>query len=323
MTEVKKERKILNPTPEELSAKLDLRSANSIPKSKDSTTIPLESLLESNINEISKPELSDMSMGKIKPQESVFAPKSLPFKLICGKHNYPNMENIGDDGLIYVRKMSSKEENLFYEDAQHMTIERFNSIITQVLSICVRSNINTNKLYSIEKLPLFIFILSLTYENIRQFKLICDFCSKEYLINKDIKSIKTKYLPEELIIPMPITLEGYGYPINLLLHYPTIDEEDSFTNEELDVTTRIRFLVDKIEGVLPTGEQIEEKHYDDIMAYLDKEDIKKIKVVFDEIRSYGFDFEETLICDNKKCSGYKLEQKQSLNVEDFFKIIYE
>lgn len=318
-------RKIKNPSPEELNKITNINSANSVPASKD---------VETPIKPVEKPII----VGSTKPDESIFSPPVYLHQLVAGKHNYKHLENVTDSGHIYIRRMTAIEESMFYDAIKNMTFDNINNVITEVLNNCIRSNVEIGQLYTVEKLALFIHVIALTYGNIQKFKFICagDWATKnldkegnpqleEYEVAIDLYELITEYFPEDLTVPFSMELTSYDMPLTLWVHYPTIDEEAFFLEESQNVITKVRSLVDKIEGTLPNGSHVVEEMYDQIMINLNTDDTDGLSKKIGTIKDYGIkltDIPVKSMCKNKKCSEHLKTQKVDITFQQILSLIY-
>ena len=143
------EQTLRNPSQQEIEA---LLNKNNIPKAqiiKDS--------------EISKPieyksGVENTSSIPMKPQDD-FEPDPLPFKLPSGK-KVIHSKYLTENNEIFVRKLSLKEEGFFAEISSG---KDFYSGMNRILRECIKTDIHENTLSAIDKIPLIIFILAISF----------------------------------------------------------------------------------------------------------------------------------------------------------------
>lgn len=265
------------------------------------------------------------SEESIKPAESMFAPKIYPHKLVCGKHNYPNIKHINDDGTIYIRRFTMLEENLFKKLAQSYTLKKFFEVINKSIEGCVRSNIDIYKLSMIEQLNLFVRIYSLTFDGHIEQETKCENCEFTDKVDINIdKDVKTNYMTSKDFIIRDIKLTSYEEPFIIRIKYPTLEEQTIYIDEEVEWANKIKLMVDRIDNGLENGYQVKKDDYLDIITNINQVDKAKLKEFIKEITdNFGISFivENKFVCENKKCNLYNKSQNVELDLETFFKNI--
>lgn len=314
MAEDKKVNVVRNPSPTELKELMKKGTVeadydeNIEQKEEKETEIKVISPISTNIDSI------------IKPDESVFSPEKHLYKLVCGLHNYPHFKGyLTDNGEIYVRRMSATDTSYFIDIMkEEVSFKNFNKAITKIINNCVRTNIDTGKLYLIEKMALFIFIVSLTYGDKISFKATCPECGTVYNLELLLSDIPIIMMDNNVDIIKNVKLETYKNPIDLYLHFPYICEEDIYLSA--DAEQSLLLLVNDIVGKRPDGQDINEEDYLDIMKYLNDDDTKKIKDAMDSISEYGIQLDDidVKLCKTKGCSLKNKNQKVSLPIETIF-----
>ena len=322
MTQEKKTKVIRNPSPDDLE-KVKINS--SIPGEPDETKLSDKKATVStdvNLKEYEEKEDDTNSDNPLKPKISKFEPKSVPHKLVMNRENYEEIKHIDEKNQIWIRRMTAVEEDFFYSIMDKLNINNFFEAINKTLTNCVRSNINIYKLNIVEKLALFIHIHALTYGQKQTFKFDCIGCDKEYEVEIDLlKDVKINYMPKSFKFPIKIKLETYDNPIDLYLKYPAIEIENLYLDEsKKDWLSKLRILIDKIEGLTPDGEPVTEDDYDEIIINLDKKDIKTLTKKMEEISSFGVDLKdiEIKLCKDKGCELWNKKQFVTLPFEQLF-----
>jgi len=272
------------------------------------------------INEINIDEM-------LKPNESIFAPKSELHKLICGKHNYPHIKNITENGEIYIRRFTIVEENIFKELQNSFSFQKFLEILNKTLITTVRSNIDIYNLSMIEQLDLFIHIYYLTYGQKHNIELSCNDCGYAEQVNVDLlKDLKRNYMTKKDVMPVEIILKTYDSPLKLFLNYPTLEEQAVYLDDTVAWDIKIKLMIHKIEGVLANGHEIQPDDYLDIIKNLNMEDKDSIKNEVTRLSNFGLklsEIENLFMCKNKSCKSYNKNQKVTVPLEELFKKIFE
>lgn len=316
MEEEKKEKIYRNPGPQEIEEKISKGTIKA-----ESANVVEDNEEEENKNPIEETVEPD---GKLKKDESIFSPKKVKHKLVAGnKYHQKNIE----DGYVFIRRMTAVEEGMFYDILEDITLNTFFVTITQVLDNCIRSNIEISKLCMLEKLPLFIHVLALTYGNTHTFKIECPECKVIQDQTVDIlKDLKIKYFTKNMKFPVSIDLKTYNTKMTLYLMYPTIGDEIMYLDleEKTDWIVKIRQLVNKIEGKLSDGNAVEKEHYDSIMNNLNpKKDTKRIKNELTKMSKYGIDLRNiSFTCNNKKCKMWEKKQTVAIPIDQIFMNIF-
>lgn len=305
--------KVRNPSPDELNK---LKNSFDINSEKQ---IPSKTILNDKVVDI-----EDLKIEPIK-EESFFSPEKVYHKLILPKEYYKNIKHINDNSEILVRRMTAVEEGFFYdmfkkENTGDLLV--FFEVINKVLEQCVRSNIDYYELNIIEKVPLFMFVLALTYGSIHEFIFKCNECNKEYKVNLDIiEDLETFYPDENDNIPYKIKLTSYlPYEIFLYISTPRMKFEKEYLKEDSSWFEKLSLINHGIEGVIKEKE-ITEEDYDEILKNLNTEDTKNIKEINNKFtKEFGINLSDINIklCSNNECSLYNKVQQLSLPIDYIF-----
>lgn len=281
-------------------------------------------VIQKNIKAVEKENPFD-SADSIKPAESMFSPKIFPVKLIGGKHNYPFLKHITDNGEIFIRRFTMIEENEFKKLAESYTLKRFFEVISKVIETSVRSNIDVYKLSMVEQLYLFINIYSLTFDDSIEQETKCKDCDytekMEFKISKDIP---VKYMSEKDFLLKEILLTSYDEPFKMWIKFPNLEEQLIYLDETVDWANKIKLLIDKIENNLENGYQVKKEDYLDIITNLNTTDKKIIRdFIEDTAQNYGalLEIKDKFICKNKSCKSFNKKQNVDLSLETFFEKI--
>lgn len=297
------EKVVRNPNPDEIK-KLSQKDST-VAKSKNKQTTKTNVV---NIN----PETP------LKPTQSVFEPEPVVFKL-------PSNNLVIPDGHIHVRRLTTVEEGYFQETvATMMKQNQLNEIffldsINKALDSCIRSNISIYDLLLIDKAPLFMFVLGLTYGEIQEFDLICEECKKEFKHKVDLTKLNVKYVPDNFEYPKPYVMQKFAIPdVKLYLIYPTIGDESVWTGPGNPIA-QFMTMVENVDGILPSGEPITEEYYEDLIKNLHADDKDEMKKFIADLSEYGNDIKvKTKVCKNANCPMHNKMQEVTIPIENIF-----
>jgi hypothetical protein len=263
----------------------------------------------------------------LKPKSSIFEPDPVPVKLPSGSLAV-DKKFLTNNNEIFVRRMTSLEENIVLKLAGVSEVGVINQSIDSIIKSCVKTNIDADDLLLIDKFAVFFKIISITYGKI-QTTLQCPSCDKVYENYKiDVyNDFSVKYVPDEYQYPRQIKLESYN-DCELIWHvvYPTLgDTKQMFVDQNIDDNAQM-YVTEKIEGWYtdPSGNKVEVKpsDYKALITNLEKQDKKKYKEFMDEFSAFGFQMTTFIpFCTDKKCSLRNVEQEVSVPVEDIFSLI--
>jgi len=313
------EKKIIrNPTPEEIK-KLSQKEAVKAKSTKKNTS-DLEIVDEVNKNVKIIPT-------QVLKESSVFEPAATKFKLPSGNIIVPG-------GIIYVRRMTTVEESIFQQTISNMRQTKdlsskvFLESVNKVLDSCIKSKVSVYDLSLIDKIPLFVFIFSLTYGNNQEFDLMCvgdddnNGCGKTFEHKIDLNKINIKYIPKKYTYPKIIELKkSFEFPITLELIYPSIGDENIWTLDVdgNDAVTKFLTMIKSANGTLPDGTEISEEHYEDIAKNLHPDDKEDIKKFINEFSEFGSNIKvKRKVCKDRKCSFFGKIQETVLPMESIF-----
>jgi hypothetical protein len=287
------ENAVRNPTQDEIN---QLKKDNSVPsKTKKPTNTP-----------------------KIEPT-SVFEPKAVKFKLPSNKIVIP-------DGEIFIRRMTTVEESYFQnviatmikEDKMNTTA--FLSAMNNAIGNCIKSGIDVNDLSLIDKIPVFINMLGLTYGFEHDFDLRCASCGGYFKHKVDLKKIEVKYIPDDYEYPKVIkTTDSFPFEVELTFRYPLVGDEGVFVGENISSFTQYLSMLISASGKLPDGSAITEEHYEDIIRNLSHDDKTQIKIFLNEFSEFGsYTTIKKKVCKEKTCTLYDKIQPVSIPIEAIF-----
>lgn len=281
--------------------------------------------IKEDIEEFDEVLKEEYKTALIKPDESIFSPKTFKHKLIAGRHNYPELSNfLTDNGEIFIRRFTSIEENLFKSLIENFTMRKFFEILNKTFETCVRSNINIYKLSMLEQINLFVHIYKLTYGNIEA-DIKCNACEYTQKVEIDLDNdFDIKYMSEEDFLINKIELTSYDDKLFAYIKFPDLEEQLVYLDDTVAWENKIKLLIDKITTV--DGVLIEQDKYYDIIVNLTYEDKEKVKEIFDKVSSWSIDLAKVKTkfkCKNKSCDFYNKKESVELPMEAFFTKIFQ
>ena len=157
---------------------------------------------------------------ELRPKSSRFEPDPVKFELPSGNTFVPQ-------GYLWVRRVNTEEE------AKLLDLQTkqgsFNEVVNSVLSSTVKSNYPVSELPLLDKLPLFIFLLSVSFEssvNVSDVVTNCGKCSVEYSFNVNLVSDAFyDRVPNSEEYPFVLQLSSFDEPHTLCFSYPLVKNE--------------------------------------------------------------------------------------------------
>ena len=274
-------------------------------------------------NQVSTPVI--ISTG-LKPS-TTFEPKPIEFLLPSNKLIIPS-------GKIMVRRMTTVEEGMFQETLSKLSrsdekishrtyIYTFLDTINRAMNNCIKTDIDIYGLSLIDKTPLFLFVMSITYGDMHDVELQCSACKKDFTHTLDISTLKNKIVPENFQYPRIVELMSFPFKATAYLTYPTIGDEMLWV-DNADPIAMYLSILSRIEGTTDNNEQIGEKHYEELVKNLHDDDKKKIKAFIAEFSEYGSDVViEKNVCKDKMCGNYEKLQNVILPIRELFLSIFK
>jgi hypothetical protein len=233
---------------------------------------------------------------ELKPKKSRFEPDPQKFYL-------PSGIKFVETGYLWVRRMNTEEESKFANyNSDLSSVNSFNVIINSVLNGTVKSNYPINELPLFDKLPLFLFIIGISFGdkiNINKIKKDCEDCTEEYefIINYNSDGVYT-IMPETKNHPFVITLESFEHPYTVCFHYPKIKNETSIANKDISLVLSdlIIYLRDN------NGIDIPKEEWAELIRWINLEDKLKISENINTLNSFGTTIKfPTTNCTNPGC----------------------
>lgn len=242
--------------------------------------------------------------------DSFFEPEAELFLLPTKRKVYAG-EGITDEGKIYVRRFTTKEENLVQsalikeKNSSGMTLNTFLHIINEALDNCIKSDVSIYDLAIIDKIPMLVKIISMSYGKKLKITIPCEECEKEHEIEINLdKDFVVNYISDKFPSPKTIKLEKFSFPVEIDLTIPTVIDEDAFSGETVDLIRQFEAMIVEARGTKPDGEPITRKDIPLIVENIHQDDKEQVKKYINSFSEIGTDLQLNPIslCTNKKCS---------------------
>jgi hypothetical protein len=259
--------------------------------------------------------------GILKPKDSKYEPNPVLFKLpSMGKSIPSNFQHaLTDNKEIYIRRISSTEEKIIAK--LRTEPHRILNIITEVLEKCIKTNIPMKYYMTLDKIPMFLFLLEISYSDTNnKIEVSCPKCQQKQLREINIsKDINIRYMEKDLKYPLSIhTDKSYADKYLIEFDAPLFEHETLFDQEELEAAQLLRNLVINITD-LKTNRTVPKEEWLNLINYLDFDD----RIAFrDEIAKisdkYGTDVKIDFSCENKGCADAGESIKVDLPLDQIF-----
>jgi hypothetical protein len=244
-------------------------------------------------------------IASLKPKKSPFEPDPIKFILPSGKL-------FVEEGYIYVRRLSTSEENMFLK----LTSEKdFNEAVNRIFNTAIKSSIDIGSIPIIDKVGIFICIVSLTYGGkLSIYDFVKDDCKtcgdNENVSINALTDIETNILPDDFEYPMQFITDNKEFSVKF--RYPTIKDEVAIESDgALDYIKRITIEIKN----LSSNTILDKKSIEEIVEWLSTNEKKQISKKLGDFSSYGNKFTCTISsCSNKNC--FMKNQKIELKAED-------
>lgn len=262
----------------------------------------------------------------LKPKKSYFEPDPVKFRLISG--NYFIKNNLTKNNEIFVRPWNTEDE---LKITKIRNIEDFNRICNEIFQSCVKTDIDIYELALIDKLPLFVFILAITYGNKVPIKSLmnCEICQNNDAIEVTVdllKDLEYVYLPDDLEYPFTLHLSSYPKDnITIRYIYPSLKHEKFFIDNrsQENLFDSLRHIIIEIKGKKANGRDVTKNDLNDIIKFLNAEDKASIKRNIANISDYGMKLEtEKYHCSNEKCVYNKEKTNIVLTFEEILSSLF-
>lgn len=316
---------IKNISPEELE-KITSNKSQKI----DSNYIPKENISkEEIIEDYEEPVVVEIEEDEeiiLKPKKSYFEPDPVPYRLISGRYFIKN--NLTKNNEIFVRPWNTEDE---LKISKIKSIDDFNRICNEIFMSCIKSDIDVYELALVDKLPLFVFILVITYGSKVSVKPLmdCEQCENDETVDVTVdllKDLEYKYLPDDLEYPFTLKLTSYPKDnIQIRYVYPSLKHEKFFldTAETDNLINSLRHIIIELKGKKTNGKEITKNDLSDIIKFLNADDKTKIRKTIADISSYGLNLEtDRYECSKEKCIYNKERKKIFLTFENILASLF-
>jgi len=291
----------------------------------------------------------------LKPKRSQFEPDPVFFKLPSGSKAI-DKKFLSDDNEILVRRMASPEEEILIEAVEKLKepnpsdenflqklIEIENSLenaFTKILNNVIKTNIQAEELFIIDKLPLIIFVFAISYDkNIKlsqkEMANQCSVCKKQtedeseeiskWDVTVDLLSdLDVSHAPDSFEFPFVQTLTSFpDTDIDVVFDFPKIKTEQELNNRK-EITAALKKLLLDVQGTKANGKTIEKRDWDDILKFLNKPDKTSIaKRIQDFSVQFGWHGKCSVDCSNVNCPLVKNNTQIEISFQSILNKIIE
>lgn len=285
----------------------------------------LDELSGSNVKSVQAFSAGELDMDKVdedslKPIDS-YEPNPVAFKLPSGRTTVKR-KYLTDENEVFIRRMGTSEEAMF----KGFMNKDFLSAIEPQLDACLKTNIKIEELSFIDKIPMYIFLLAITYGKDFTVQCECQMCRKNYPVDIDLEkdSIKKfKYVPDDFEYPKKIKIESYGGNIVAHTYFQTIGE-NNLISDKGTIYDQMLTLMKKIEGVDKNDNKVKEADRENVVKFLNEKDRIKFREWIGEFGEYGTDLMiKKKVCKNEACEFKNKEVEMMLPVVDILMKLIE
>ena len=214
----------------------------------------------------------------IKPKKSKFEPDPVKFIVPSGTKFFSN-------GYLWVRKLNTDEETKLTQ-LGNANGEKLNATVNTILSNVIKSDIPFSEVPVIDKIPLFNFVIGLTYNDKVYINRLtdCKNCSPDLNWEVAYNAEGTYDTPKnEDIYPFIIKLTSYEQEYTVCFHYPKIKNEDAVNEKEISnaISELVIYLRDN------NGIDIPKEDWEEIFAWLNVDDKSKKSECLTSYNKYG------------------------------------
>ena len=281
---------IKNPSPADVEKILASKNENLKTLPDPSPSIPVQE----------EKKITILNADVIKPKKSKFEPDPVKFKVPSGTKFFSN-------GYLWVRKLNTDEETKL-TSLGNVTGEKLNTTVNSILSNVIKSDIPFSEVPVIDKIPLFNFVVGLTYSDkvyINRLSPNCNNCSPDLNWEVAYNTDGRFETPgDDNPHPFVIQLSSYSEIYTVCFHYPKIKNEDAVSEKE--ISTAISELVIYLRD--SSGVDVPKKDWDEIFAWLNIDDKTKISNCLTAYNKFGtkmiFSCEG---CPNPDCNNESIE----------------
>ena len=254
----------------------------------------------------------------MKPRVSDFEPKAVEFFLPSGT-KIVKSPGVTERGSIYIRRLTTVEESIIQNTLlrevmsefgvdgnkqEPLSLSQFLILLNQVINPCIRSDVDIKELAIIDKLPLIVKLISLTYGKDITPRLMCPACEKYEDVTIDLeKDIIISHIPNTYDIPRKITLkDSFDFEVDVYITIPLIADEQYFIGSNIDVLKQFEVIVTDASGTKLDGTAITKKDLGLIVDNLGDDDKKKLREFVSEYSKFGTDLtlKPLKFCKNSK-----------------------
>lgn len=310
-------------TPKPIPQALDLRVKPTIsnPTVQQANKIDDKSTTKATFEDVNEIITKAEAAGVLKPKDSKYEPNPVLFKLPSMGKSIPStyQHALTENKEIYIRRISSTEEKII--GRLRTEPHRILNIITEVLDKCIKTNIPMKYYMTLDKIPMFLFLLEISYSDTNnKVDITCPACEQKQTREINIsKNINVRYMEKDLQYPLFIeTKKSFAEKYLIEFDAPLFEHESLFDQEELEAAQLLHNLVINITDV-KSGRQVPKEEWLNLVNYLDFDDRISFR---DEIAKvsdkYGTDVKIDFICENKGCLSANQPVKVDLPLDQIF-----
>lgn len=261
----------------------------------------------------------------LKPKLSSFEPEPVPFKLVTNHVLHKKFPKaVSPEGEIMVRTISAFEE-IYIDQFFGASEDQIANLITNIIEGCVKSDFPISELPLLDKIPLFFFIIAISYGSMLNIGPVdgCKTCipGQTRVQLNYLEDIEIKRFESDIAYPRTINLTTYpNLRIKANIVMPVLRDEQILVNppsKREDLIIKLRAIISDIYGEnLETGESVTKGQMNEILAFLNVDDKEKIKEAVDGITtSYGVIYKAKIKnCSQENCS--KMGQEVTITLQD-------
>lgn len=158
-------------------------------------------------------------LEKLRGQSFVYYDINLPSKGV-----FYNGNDGPTDGVLHIRPMTGEEEQILATP----TFVRKGSAINMIFQRCVKETIKPEKLLSVDRTCLLIWLRGISYGHEYEVEIKCPECTKKFPHTIMLNSLMVNYCPDNLAPPLTDVMPKSG--LNFSWHLPRGEDENVVNN---------------------------------------------------------------------------------------------
>lgn len=265
-------------------------------------------------------ETKPVDESMLKPKKSKFEPDPVEFKLPSFGKSIPKHLHkfLTEDKSIYIRRITAQEEIILSKLRDRP--DQILKTITQCLDSCLKTNIDIKHFMLIDKIPMFLFLIDISYkQKDDKINITCPECKQTQERKISIKDdLKIRYMDKSTKYPLELTTnKSYDTKYIITFDAPTFEHEKLFESEDLEATHLLHNLVLTITD--SDGKNVPKEDWLELINNLDSEDrIRFRDTLSDMTDKFGTDTKIDFTCSNKGCIVYNKNTKTDIPLDQIF-----